>query len=55
MRHRVDICMSLWACVSCNPELQASIFTPDFPKILGLIVSQFAIVGGLVGMLHRLK
>ena len=43
------------ACVSCNAELQASIFTPQFLPILAMIGSQFVVVGGLVALLHRLK
>ena len=43
------------ACVSCNADLQSGIFTPQFLPILGMITSQFAIVGALVAILHRLK
>ena len=46
---------ALFACVSCNPELQAGIFTSQFLPIVGMIASQFVIVGGLVSLLHRLK
>jgi hypothetical protein len=43
------------SCVSCNPEVQAGIFTPEFPRILAMIASQFVVVGAVVGLLHRLK
>ena len=43
------------ACVSCNPELQTGIFTSDFPRIFAAIAAQFVVVGGLVGLLHRLR
>lgn len=43
------------SCVSCNPELQEGIFTPEFPRILAMIVAQFLLVGGVVGLLHRLR
>ena len=46
---------ALLMCVSCNPELQAGIFTSQFVPILGMIASQFVVVGGLVSLLHRLK
>ena len=46
---------ALLACVSCNVELQAGIFTPEFLPILGMIASQFVVVGGLVSLLQRLK
>lgn len=44
-----------FACVSCNPTLQAGIFTDQFLPILGMIAAQFFIVGGCVSLLHRLK
>jgi hypothetical protein len=46
---------TLLTCVSCNPELQAGIFTSDAPRIFAAIASQFVIVGALVGLLHRLR
>lgn len=45
----------LFACVTCNPELQASIFSPQALPVVGSIALQFAILGGLAGLLHRLK
>ena len=45
---------TLLGCVSCNPELQANIFTSQFLPILGIIAAQFVVVGGVASLLHRL-
>ena len=51
----MSITLALFACVSCNPTLQAGIFTDQFLPILGMIAAQFVVVGGFVSLLHRLK
>lgn len=45
----------LLACLTCNAELQADIFGPRFLPMLAMVLSQFVVVGGLCGLLHRLK
>ncbi len=44
-----------FACVTCNPELQASIFSAHAFPVLGSIALQFAILGAVAGVLQRLK
>ncbi len=43
------------ACVSCNPELQARIFTPQFIPVVAMIACQFFVAAGMAALLHLLK
>jgi hypothetical protein len=45
----------VFGCLNCHPELQANIANPDFVSLLGIIMSQFMIIGGVVSTLERFK
>jgi hypothetical protein len=43
------------SCITCNPDVFAGIFTPEFLPIFGMIASQFIVAAALVSFLRRIK